>query len=89
MEETVRASVETSHGEVIVISLKGRLNGFYTSHRSLLASLPSLQIPIDISFFQTQSVRKFCYVTGLVPTCYFRYRKKVTLLFLSNQTENG
>ena len=64
MEQTVRAPVETSHGEVIVISLKGSLNGFYTSPRSLTASLPSLRIPIDISFFQSQSVRKIYNVTS-------------------------
>ena len=64
MEQTVRAAVETSHGEVIVISLKGSLNGFYTSLRSLIASLPSLRIPIDISFFKSQSVRKIYNVTS-------------------------
>ena len=80
MEQTVRASVETSHGEVIVISLKGRLNGFYTSHRSLLASLPSLRIPIDISFFQTQSVRKICNVSS---SNLFSISEKETLSFFA------
>ena len=64
MEQTVGTPVETSHGEVIVISLKGSLNRFYTSPRSLTASLPSLRIPIDISCFQSQSVRKIYNVTS-------------------------